>query len=215
LAEAYDETFGCPKEQCVFSNKLELKLPPGFFEAGRLSLGQMLRILLLCLLAAPGLAQTPATVPTVPSANLKTYALRLKPGDDLRQELQAFVQTHKLAAGTMVTCVGSLTVATLRLANQEGPTVYKGHFEIVSLVGTLSTNGSHLHLAVSDSTGRTIGGHLLDGCRVYTTAEIVLGELQGLDFRRETDATFGYKELVVRPAAGVTKEKLPKAPVKK
>jgi predicted DNA-binding protein with PD1-like motif len=71
----------------------------------------------------------------------------------------------------------------------------------VSLVGTLSTNGSHLHLAVSDSTGRTIGGHLLDGCRVYTTAEIVLAELPQLDFRRETDATFGYQELVVRPAA--------------
>ena len=174
----------------------------------------MLRIFLLCLLAAPALAQTPAAVPTAPSANLKTYALRLKPGDDLRQELLAFVQTNKLAAGTMLTCVGSLTVATLRLANQDGPTVYRGHFEIVSLVGTLSTNGSHLHLAVSDSTGRTIGGHLLDGCRVYTTAEIVLGELQGLDFTRETDATFGYKELVVRPAVSAGKGKRPPAPKK-
>ena len=107
----------------------------------------------------------------------------------------------------MITCVGSLTVATLRLANQEGPSVYKGHFEIVSLVGTLSTNGSHLHIAVSDSTGRTIGGHLLDGCRVYTTAEIVLGELPQLEFRREKDDTFGYQELVVRPATGPADEK--------
>lgn len=141
-------------------------------------------------------------VPPAHSSSLKTYALRLKPGDDLRQQLAAFVQANHIVAGTMLTCVGSLTVTTLRLANQEGPSVYKGHFEIVSLVGTLSTNGSHLHLAVSDSTGRTIGGHLLDGCRVYTTAEIVLGELPQLDFRRETDATFGYKELVVHPAAG-------------
>ncbi|MDQ2793357.1 MAG: DUF296 domain-containing protein [Bacteroidota bacterium] len=99
----------------------------------------------------------------------------------------------------MFTCVGSLMVATLRLANQEGPTAYKGHFEIVSLVGSLATNGSHVHLAVSDSAGRTIGGHLLDGCRVYTTTEIVLGELPQLEFRRETDATFGYWELVVQP----------------
>ena len=159
------------------------------------------RILLLLSLAAPALAQTPAAVPTAHSSSLKTYALRLKPGDDLRQQLTAFVQQNHIAAGMMLTCVGSLTVATLRLANQEGPTVYNGHFEIVSLVGTLSTNGSHLHLAVSDSTGRTIGGHLLDGCRVYTTAEIVLGELPQLEFRRETDATFGYQELVVRPAA--------------
>ena len=55
-----------------------------------------------------------------------------------------------------------------------------------------------LHLAVSDSTGRTIGGHLLDGCRVYTTAEIVLGELPQLEFRREADATFAYQELAAR-----------------
>ncbi|WP_345057936.1 PPC domain-containing DNA-binding protein [Hymenobacter glaciei] len=139
-------------------------------------------------------------MPAIPASTLKTYALRLRPGDDLRQQLLAFTQANHIAAGTMLTCVGSLTVATLRLANQEGPTVYKGHFEIVSLVGTLSTNGSHLHLAISDSTGRTIGGHLLDGCRVYTTAEIVLGALPQLEFGREPDNTFGYQELVVRPA---------------
>ena len=109
------------------------------------------------------------------------------------------MQAQHLRAGALFTCVGSLTVATVRLANQEGPTEYRGHFEIVSLVGTLFTIGSHLHLAVADSTGRTLGGHLLDGCRVYTTAEIVLAELSGLDFRRETDPTFGYQELTVRP----------------
>lgn len=141
-----------------------------------------------------------------PYSTLKTYVLRLRPGDDLRQQLTAFVQANYILAGTMLTCVGSLTVATLRLANQENSTVYRGHFEIVSLVGTLSANGSHLHLAVADSTGRTIGGHLLDGCCVYTTVEIVLGELPALDFRRETDSTFGYLELVVRlvPASAST-----------
>ncbi|SFQ66364.1 PPC domain-containing DNA-binding protein [Hymenobacter arizonensis] len=141
------------------------------------------------------------------SSPLKTYALRLRSGDDLRQQLTAFVKTNHIQAGALLTCVGSLTVATLRLANQEGPTVYRGHFEIVSLVGTLSTNGSHLHLAVSDSTGRTIGGHLLDGCVVYTTAEIVLGELPALDFRREEDPTFGYQELVVHPAPAAPKQR--------
>lgn len=160
-----------------------------------------LRFLLLMLLfAGPVAAQQAPAVPAALSSPLKTYALRLRPGNDLRQQLTAFVQAQHMAAGAVLTCVGSLTVATLRLANQDGPTEYRGHFEIVSLVGTLSTNGSHLHLSVSDSTGRTIGGHLLDGCRVYTTAEIVLGELPALDFRRETDPAFGYKELAVYPA---------------
>ena len=85
----------------------------------------------------------------------------------------------------------------IRLANQEGPTVYKGHFEIVSLVVTLSTNGSHLHLAVSDSTGRTVGGHLLDGYKVYTTAKIVIGESADLIFTREKDGASLWKELKV------------------
>ena len=87
----------------------------------------------------------------MPSSPLKTYALRLRPGDDLRQQLLAFTRKHNIRAGAMVTCVGSLTVATLRLANQEGPTEYRGHFEIVSLVGTLSTAGAHLHPAAAEA----------------------------------------------------------------
>lgn len=138
---------------------------------------------------------------------MRTYALRLKPGQDVRQQLNAFVAEHNIRAGAMVTCVGSLTQATLRLANQENPTVYRGHFEIVSLVGTLSVNGSHLHLAVSDSTGRTIGGHLLDGNLVYTTAELVIGMLDNVEFRREPDATFGYQELTVYPLKPAAKRR--------
>ncbi|GAB2969750.1 DNA-binding protein [Hymenobacter coalescens] len=131
---------------------------------------------------------------------MRTLALRLQPGQDLRQQLTALVQRQHLRAGAVLTCVGSLTQVTLRLANQEGPTVYRGHFEIVSLVGTLAESGSHLHLAVADSTGRTIGGHLLDGNLVYTTAELVLGVLDDVEFRREPDPTFGYRELTIYPA---------------
>lgn len=145
------------------------------------------------------MAQVPAT-PSALSSTTRAYALRLRPGDDLREALLAYVAQHHIRAGAVLTCVGSLTVATLRLANQEEATEYRGHFEIVSLVGTLSaTGGSHLHLSIADSTGRTLGGHLLAGCRVYTTAEIVLVALPELEFTRETDPTYGYKELVVKP----------------
>ena len=123
-------------------------------------------VFVLALLASPAWAQTPA--PMAPSSPLTAYALRLKPGDDLRQQLTAFVAAHHLEAGAVLTCVASLTHVSLRLANQEAATHYHGHFEIVSLVGTLSASGGgHLHLAVADSTGRTLGGHLLDGCRIY------------------------------------------------
>ncbi|QJX46088.1 DNA-binding protein [Hymenobacter taeanensis] len=158
-----------------------------------------LQVLVASAQSAPAMSARPLAVSSA-SSPMRAHALRLHPGDDLRQQLLRFVEGQHLKAGAVLTCVGSLTTTTLRLANQEGPTVYHGHFEIVSLVGTLSVNGSHLHLSVADSTGRTIGGHLLDGNIIYTTAEIVLGELPELDFRRETDATYGYKELSVHPA---------------
>lgn len=108
------------------------------------------------------------------------------------------VQQERISAGAVLACVGSLTDIRLRLANQESSSIWKGHFEIVSLVGTLSVNGSHLHLSASDSTGRTIGGHLLDDCLIYTTAELVIGVMPELIYTREPDPTFGYKELVIR-----------------
>lgn len=140
-------------------------------------------------------AQPPVSAQSSP---MTTLSFRLGPGQDLKVALDELVRKYQIAAGTLLTCVGSLTDVALRLANQDGPTHYSGHFEIVSLVGTLSTNGSHVHLSVSDSTGRTLGGHLMAGCRVYTTAELVVGVLPDLVFTRENDPTFGYKELVVR-----------------
>jgi uncharacterized protein len=158
-----------------------------------------LLLLLFAYFIAPMDAFSQTLSATQPST-LTAHTLRLRPGQDLKQALDAWVTDHRVEAGAMLTCVGSLTEVSLRLANQNEPTHYTGHFEIVSLVGTLSVNGSHLHLSVSDSTGRTLGGHLMGGNRVYTTAEIVIGVLPAVRFVREPDPTFGYRELVVQPA---------------
>ncbi len=126
------------------------------------------------------------------------HAFRLLPGQDLKQSIDSFVRKTGIKAGWIATCVGSLTEYHIRLANQEKGYGDKGHFEIVSLVGTLSVNGSHLHIALSDSTGKTIGGHLLDGCKIYTTAEMVIGESKDLEFLREKDGTTPWEELQVK-----------------
>lgn len=132
---------------------------------------------------------------------MQAAALRLKPGQDLQLELAQFVADRSLEAACIVTCVGSLTQATLRLANQAKPTVYQGHFEILSLVGTLSCHGCHCHLAIADRSGQTFGGHLLAGCCIYTTAELVIGILPDLRFRREPDPVSGYQELAIERLA--------------
>jgi predicted DNA-binding protein with PD1-like motif len=132
------------------------------------------------------------------ASTVKIHAFRLKPGADLRKSIQAYVAEHNIQAGYMITCVGSLTQTHLRYANQPKGTQLKGFFEIVSLVGTVSISGNHLHLSTSDSIGKTIGGHLLEDNLVYTTAEIVIGESKNLVFTREKDGTTPWEELQIK-----------------
>ncbi len=125
------------------------------------------------------------------------HAIRLKPGEDLKLSIDAFVAAHHITAGWVITAVGSLTQTNIRYANQPNGAQLKGHFEIVSLTGTLSINGSHIHTSMSDSTGYTVGGHLLEGNIVYTTVEIVIGESKQLQFTREKDGTTPWEELQI------------------
>jgi predicted DNA-binding protein with PD1-like motif len=127
------------------------------------------------------------------------YTIRLKPHQDLKVELMKFAEAHKLKAAFVATCVGSLEQLNLRYANQSADIKQSGHFEILSLVGTFNDASSHFHLSVADSTGKTIGGHLLEANLIYTTAEIVIGELPQVEFGRELDFTYGYQELYVKP----------------
>lgn len=92
-----------------------------------------------------------------------------------------------------------MSVALLiRFANQREGTQGSGHFEILSVTGTVSVNGSHLHISISDITGKTIGGHLLQGCKIYTTAEIVIGCTTAYEFKRTKDGTTEWEELQVK-----------------
>ena len=127
-------------------------------------------------------------------------AVRLRPGQDLRRELLAVAERERIQAGWVLTGVGSLSRATLRLAGAARHAQLEGALEIVALVGTLAQGGSHLHLAVADDHGATVGGHLSDGCVVRTTAEVVVGADDRLRFDREPDPETGYDELVVRHA---------------
>lgn len=127
-----------------------------------------------------------------------TSAFRLKPGEDLREGIDRIVKEKSIKAGWVATCVGSLTDYAIRFANQPSASSGSGHFEIVSLTGTVSVNGSHLHLSISDSTGQTIGGHLMPGCKVYTTAEIVLQYTNKYAFTREKDGSTTWEELQVK-----------------
>ena len=128
---------------------------------------------------------------------MENYTFRLTPGHDLFDSIEEFVRERNIEAGCVVSAVGSLTHATLRLANREFFTEYDGYFEIVSMTGVVSVYGSHLHISFSDGDGKTIGGHLVSGCKIYTTAEIVILAFENEIYKREFAADSGYDELVV------------------
>lgn len=130
---------------------------------------------------------------------MKIFALRLKPNQDLRQALKTFAIEQDIKAGFLITAIGSLQQATIRFANQSENTVLQGKFEILSINGTLANTGVHLHICIADQSGLTIGGHLSDGCIIYTTAEIVIGTSEEFAFERAVDGQTGYKELEIIP----------------
>ena len=130
---------------------------------------------------------------------MQNYTFRLTPGQDLFDSIQAFVMEQHVLAGCVLSGVGSLRHASLRLADREYNSEYEGPFEIVSITGTLSIYGSHLHISISDGEGRTIGGHFESGCKIYTTAEIVIAVFSDVVYKRELAADSGYEELTVYP----------------
>ena len=131
-------------------------------------------------------------------SNIIAHAFRLKPGDDLFLSIKEYVKMHNIKAGFIMSCVGSLQEINIRLANADKFLVKKDHYEIVSLVGCVSCNNRyHLHISISDSEGNTKGGHLKEKNMVYTTAEIVLGELPDLNFSEVNNKGEDWPELQI------------------
>lgn len=131
------------------------------------------------------------------AGQMTVLALRLHPGDDLKLGIEAAFAETGAGAGCIVAAVGSLSRAVVRPAGREDGITFEGDMELVALDGTLSPDGAHLHLAVSDAEGRVTGGHLLPGSVVRTTAELVLGLIAGITFAREIDPATGFRELTI------------------
>ncbi|WP_061535206.1 PPC domain-containing DNA-binding protein [Collimonas arenae] len=129
---------------------------------------------------------------------MQTLALRLAPGQDLRASLESVLVEHGVSAAFVLQGIGSLSVAQLRFAGATQSTELCGDIEILTLAGSLSPDGAHLHISVADAQGRVSGGHVARGCIVRTTAELLLALLPEHRFSREPDAVSGFSELVVR-----------------
>lgn len=126
------------------------------------------------------------------------HCFRLRRGDDLFESIRRYAEEHCIAAGVVLSAVGCVYRWEVRDAG--GVNVRSGveDVEIVSLMGTVSEHGCHLHVSFAREDLSAFGGHLRPGCLVNTTAEIVLQELEDFSFTREPDPATGYDELVIR-----------------
>lgn len=133
---------------------------------------------------------------------MRTHAFRFTPGTDLKAELQRLTEAHALRAACVLSCVGSLSRAGLRMPGAPGETevveTFAEPMEILSLSGTLCPEGLHIHISLSRRDGSCIGGHVVQGCIVHTTAELIIGELPQVEFRRPLDPATGYGELSIQ-----------------
>jgi len=130
---------------------------------------------------------------------MELIPLRLHPGDDLKPALESWLELPAGGSGWVVSGIGSLTVAQLRLAGRTEPSVFDRDLEILTLQGSLCRSGSHIHITVADAYGAVLGGHLCEGSVVRTTAEVLVARLPQWQLQRAVDPTTGYRELEILP----------------
>lgn len=128
----------------------------------------------------------------------KTHCFRLTRGQDLFDDIAEYAKQHNIRAAVVLSAVGC--VYAYRIRDASGVNMREGEMraEILSLMGTVSQSGLHIHIGLAGEDTLAFGGHLTQGCKVNTTAEIVLLEIEDTLFTRELDASTGYDELVIK-----------------
>ncbi|MGM9562770.1 MAG: PPC domain-containing DNA-binding protein [Faecousia sp.] len=127
---------------------------------------------------------------------MKTICKRLHRGDDLLKSIQALAKDQHIGAGVILSAVGCISKGVVRDASGVTLRQIDAPCEIVSLNGTVSAIRCHLHIALSREDLSTVGGHLVEGCIINTTCELVIGVLDGWEIATEYDAETGYDELI-------------------
>lgn len=126
---------------------------------------------------------------------MRSLPLTLSPGSDLHQALEALAREHQLT-GFVLGVVGNLTRAAFQCPGRPEPTVLEGDLEVITLNGTLSPNGIHLHLSLSDGACQVWGGHLEPGTLVQKGVDLLIGVL---DQPGEAEASPPAAPAVVAP----------------
>ena len=131
---------------------------------------------------------------------MQPLPLKLAPGSDLRLSLEELAQRDGIS-GFVLGVVGNLTKASFQCPGQAEPTVLEGDLEVITLNGTFSPEGMHLHLSLSDGACQVWGGHLEPGTIVQKGVDLLIGVLEQREGRpaRQTAAAAPRIEIAVLP----------------
>lgn len=133
---------------------------------------------------------------------MKTICQRLHRGDDLLASIEAIAKEHRLKAAVVLSAVGCVSRARVRDAGGVNCRNISEDCEIVSLTGTVGEVRTHLHIALSREDLTTLGGHLMPGCIINTTCELVLLELPDWQYGKVQDSQTGYDEIEFQQRKG-------------
>ena len=124
--------------------------------------------------------------------------LKLAPGSDLRLSLEELAQRDGIS-GFVLGVVGNLTKASFQCPGQAEPTVLEGDLEVITLNGTFSPEGVHLHLSLSDGACQVWGGHLEPGTIVQKGVDLLIGVLEQREGRPARQTAAPRIEIAVLP----------------
>jgi predicted DNA-binding protein with PD1-like motif len=124
-----------------------------------------------------------------------TVVVRIDRCEELLEQLKyvCIKENIHLATVNAIGAVGSFTLGAYHVEDKRYvKQTYEGAYEIVSLQGNISTmNGeyyAHIHMAASDDTGNTVGGHL-NSAVISATCELFITVLDGCADRFYDDVT--------------------------
>ena len=129
---------------------------------------------------------------------MKTYAVRLRRGADLLESIVELCTKNEIRAGMVLSAVGCVSRGRVRDAGGVNIVDIAEPLEIVSLMGTVSNMRCHLHVSFSKEDLSVVGGHLVEGCIINTTCELIIGEMENFVYDVEFDEETGYDELIFR-----------------
>ena len=127
---------------------------------------------------------------------MKMICKRLRRGDDLLRSVEKIAQEEQLELAVILSAVGCVSRGRVRDASGVTVRDINEDCEIVSAAGTVSRKRCHIHVSFSKEDLSTVGGHLMEGCIINTTCELVLGVVDGWHCGVEQDEETGYDEIV-------------------